>query len=112
MKIPNQSLGGNRRIPTTYFSQGQVKPNRFTLGESLRSIGKIGPGPVTVRRQKSLDCDKVVRAGVRFGINTAWAGCLRALCARINCKYFDDCGGISPFEHDQRAGYYCGWRAG
>jgi hypothetical protein len=111
MILPNQSLGSNRGIPATHLSYGQVKANRFALGEALRSIGKYGPGPGAIRRQKSLDCDKVVKAGVRFGINSAWAGCLRALCGRINCKYYDDCGGISPFEHDQRAGYYCGWRA-
>ena len=85
-----------------YAATNPLRVWKMALSESLCSIGKIGPDLVFAERQKSLDCDKVVRAGVRFGINSAWAGCLRALCARINCKYYDDCGGTGLFEHNQR----------
>lgn len=66
-------------------------------------------GIIVIEAAKSdgYDCDAAVKWSVQYGMNTAFTGCIRALCKHLNCKYIDQCDGSSVFETEQAVRYFC-----
>jgi hypothetical protein len=64
----------------------------------------------TAKPAKGYDCEAAVRWAIfHGGLNSALAGCVRAMCGAVNCREFGACGGLPQEEHDARTRYLCGF---